>query len=148
MRARLTPRACVPVTASGTIDSWIFEICCSRSSLSRSAAGLPETMASSVPIASRIESRSRFAAASAHTRYDDSAQSCRSADAGRGGVLSSTSASGGVSADGGAVSQPLACVAEAAVAEVEKRCANVQVEWRVTHDTVRLALNAALAECT
>ena len=89
MRARLTPRACVPVTASGTIDSWIFEICCSFSSRFRTSAGLPETIVS-VPMASWIESRSRFAAASAHTRYDESAHSCRSADAGRGGVFRST----------------------------------------------------------
>jgi hypothetical protein len=84
------------------------EMCCSFSRRSRRAAGLPETIFP-VPIASWIESRSRLAAASAHTRKDDKAQSCRNADAGLGGVLSKMRATLGVSADGGDVSQELMC---------------------------------------
>ena len=57
-----------------------------------------------------MESRSLFAAASAHTRNADNVQSCRSAVAGRGGVLSRRSAICGVlDTFRGVVSHELEC---------------------------------------
>ena len=104
----------------------------------RSAAGFPETISSS-PMASRIESRKRLAAASAHTRYDEMAQSWRRAAAGRGGVFSSTSATGGVSADGGAVSQPLAWMV-ASEARVDSRRSALVVERSMPAVVVLIAM--------
>ena len=95
--------AYAPVITSGSIDwCWRDTRCCSRTS-----AGLPDR--SSSPIASRPESRSRLAAASAHTRYEDRYQRVRSAARGRGGVFNKTRATRGVSAVRGRVSQTFEC---------------------------------------